>query len=132
MKTNTDREKQLRKIDKILAIKSKPAQWRAIRDFVLDTNPLIAKEHEIFLIEIETVREMQRRADARSAGGTLKFSLSFPESIVSAIRQFDPNFLIYDKQDKTKYKRKDSTNREVKVLMKAFPEYVIPRNELKR
>lgn len=128
MKTPEQKLKQQR-LDKIAKIQrmKPPEQWVAARDFALEVNPALQKEHLIHLQELEQVREEQERDDASSAGGTLRLDVSIPTTIFLAIRQFDPDFLMYDKRDKSKYKTKRSTNREVRKLMKIFPEYKIPR-----
>ena len=128
MKTSEEklREKHLKQVGKILNMKG-AAQWKAAKEFALETNPALRAEHAQHMVELETIRESQDRDDASSADGTIKFALSIPSSIVTVIRSFDPEFMFYDKHDKTKYATKRSSNREARMLMRVFPEYKIPR-----
>lgn len=120
------KQKRLKQIASIQNMKG-ARQWKAAKEFALEVNPELRAENAIHMKELETLREEQDNDEARSAGGTLRFAVSIPATIVNVIRQFDPNFLIYDKHDKSKYKTKRSSNREARVLMKVFPEYKIPR-----
>lgn len=101
-----------------------PERWRKARDFALKTNPVLAKEHEVHLKEVETLREQQDRDDARSADGRLKFSFSIPVTMQLVIQQFDPNFMHWDKRA---YKTKRGSNKEARRITKVFPEYRIAR-----
>lgn len=120
------RDKQIKRIAAIQNMKP-PKQWLAAKEFALDVNPELRAEHAVHMKELETLREEQDNDEARSAGGTLRFTLSMPMTILAAIRAFDPNFMMYDKRDKSKYKTKRSTNAESRKLMRLFPEYKIPR-----
>lgn len=101
-----------------------PERWRKARDLAIKINPLLAKEHEIHLKEVMTLREQQDRDDASSADGRLRFSVSVPISMMEVIRQFDPKFMSWDKRS---YKDVKDSNKEARRLMKVFPEYKIPR-----
>lgn len=114
-------DKQIKEIARIQTLKG-GEQWKAAQQFALKINPALADEHRQHLRELEELREQLQNPTARSANG-MRFTLSIPETIISVIRRFDPNFLVVDK---SKYKTKDGSNAESRKLMRVFPEYTIP------
>lgn len=121
--TTLTREEQLDEIKRILRL-PKADRWREARDFTLKVNPVLRREDELFQRQIAVIREQQNNDYATSDGGTLRYALSIPTSMVEAIRQFDPEFL---SPDKRAYKNKNGSNRVARKLMRIFPEYRIPR-----
>lgn len=124
--TKTPEQKQhdarIKEIARIQGLKG-AAQWKAAQKFALDVNPSLADEHTQHLRELEELREQMQNPTARSKSGKLRFSLSIPETIISVIQKFDPQFMVFDKR---KYGTPDGSNREARKLMRVFPEYKIP------
>lgn len=123
--TSTPKDKQhdagIKEIARIQNLKG-AKQWKAAQQFALKVNPALAQEHKQHLQELEELREQMQNPTARSANG-LRFTLSIPETIISVIQKFDPDFMMFDK---SKYKTKDGSNAESRKLMRVFPEYTIP------
>lgn len=118
-----DKKELLKEISRIQKM-SKPKMWRAAKDFAIENNPALQEEEDLLMEEIKEIKENLINPQAISEGGTMRWGLRIPDSIVSAIRAFDPEFLIVEKNTKGK---PNATNKYVRQLMKVFPEYRIPK-----
>lgn len=129
-KMRMTKKEKLAEIDRILKLKG-AKRWRAVADLTLATNARVRKQHEKLLKEVEELRAT-RYNDNGSSPNSRNFRLgaSIPEGVWKALVGFD---MLADGTSKLYDSKKDhndpmATNKIVRDLAKAFPEYRVYKN----
>ncbi len=118
-KLQDKKEQQLREIARIEGL-PRAKRWKAAQQFTLANSSVARFEHQETVKEVAELREGIKNDFAVSDGGW-RHGLRIPMSIMVGLELFDPDL----KEDSRK--DKDAQQKELKSLIKVFPEYAIPR-----
>lgn len=119
--TDLDKKALLKQIDRINSTPT-PKKWRMAHDFARKNNPEVRFEQDLYKKDLRTLRESQQNKYGSSTKSGLRFGVSIPQTTVTAIRAFDPMFLM---EDKDRQSVSHKSNDTVRTLAKMFPEYKV-------
>lgn len=113
------KEQQLREIARIEGM-PRARRWKAAQQFALKNSEVARFEHKETVKEVAELTKDIKNDFAASKEGW-RHGLRIPMSVMVALELFDPEL----KEDSRK--NKDAQKKELKSLIKVFPEYAIPR-----